>query len=161
MKKLFLYITIFFIISNCNLKQNIEHHGIHMLEKKNKKLKVNVNNRNDVFTILGPPSVESSFDTDVMFYIERKILTQGLYKMGKRKILENNVLIIQIDNRGMLVKKEFINLNQMNDLEITKKITEIDYQKTSFIYDFLSSMRQKVNDPLGQRAKKRKEISQR
>ena len=154
MKKLFLYITIFFIISNCNLKQNIEHHGIHMLEKKNKKLKVNVNNRNDVFTVLGPPSVESSFDTDVMFYIERKILTQGLYKMGKRKILENNVLIIQIDNRGMLVKKEFINLNQMNDLEITKKITEIDYQKTSFIYDFLSSMRQKVNDPLGKKTRK-------
>ena len=154
MKKLFLYITIFLIISNCNLKQNIEHHGIHMLEKKNKKLKVNVNNRNDVFTVLGPPSVESSFDTDVMFYIERKILTQGLYKMGKRKILENNVLIIQIDNRGMLVKKEFINLNQMNDLEITKKITEIDYQKTSFIYDFLSSMRQKVNDPLGKKTKK-------
>ena len=154
MKKLFLYITIFFIISNCNLKQNIEHHGIHMLEKKNKKLKVNVNNRNDVFTVLGPPSVESSFDTDVMFYIERKILTQGLYKMGKRKILENNVLIIQIDNRGMLVKKEFINLNQMNDLEITKKITEIDYQKTTFIYDFLSSMRQKVNDPLGKKTRK-------
>ena len=74
--------------------------------------------------------------------------------MGKRKILENNVLIIQIDNRGMLVKKEFINLNQMNDLEITKKITEIDYQKTSFIYDFLSSMRQKVNDPLGKKTRK-------
>ena len=154
MKKLFLYITIFFIISNCNLKQNIEHHGIHMLEKKNEKLKVNVNNRNDVYSILGPPSVESTFDTDVMFYIERKILTQGLYKMGKRKILENNVLIIQIDNRGMLVKKEFINLKQMNDLEITKKITEIDYQKTSFIYDFLSSMRQKVNDPLGKKTRK-------
>ena len=125
-----------------------------MLEKKNEKLKVNVNNRNDVYSILGPPSVESTFDTDVMFYIERKILTQGLYKMGKRKILENNVLIIQIDNRGMLVKKEFINLKQMNDLEITKKITEIDYQKTSFIYDFLSSMRQKVNDPLGKKTRK-------
>ena len=154
MKKLFLYITIFFIISNCNLKQNIEHHGIHMLEKKNKKLKVNVNNRNDVFTILGPPSVESSFDTDVMFYIERKILTEGLYKLGKRKILENNVLIVQIDNRGILIKKDFINLNQMNDIEISKKITEIDYQKTSFIYDFLSSMRQKVNDPLGKKTRK-------
>ena len=54
----------------------------------------------------------------------------------------------------MLVKKEFIDLNQMNDLEIAQKITEIDYQKTSFIYDFLSSMRQKVNDPLGKRTRK-------
>ena len=154
MNKILTYISIFFIVTNCNLKPNIEHHGIHMLEKKNQKLKLNETNRNDIIKILGSPSVESTFDNDVMFYIERKILTQGLYKMGKRKILENNVLIIQIDNRGMLVKKEFINLNQMNDLEITKKITEIDYQKTSFIYDFLSSMRQKVNDPLGKKTRK-------
>ena len=33
--------------------------------------------------------------------------------------------------------------------------------KNRFIYDFMSSMRQKVNDPLGQRAKKRKEANQR
>ena len=155
MRKLLLFISIFFIITNCNLKQNVEHHGVHMLEKKNAKLRINQNNKNDVFKLLGPPSVESSFDNDVMFYIERKILTEGLYKLGKRRNLENNVLIIQIDNRGILVKKEFINLNQMNDLEITKKITEIDYQKTSFIYDFLSSMRQKVNDPLGKRTRKK------
>ena len=102
---------------------------------------------------LGPPSVKSSFDEDLYFYIERKIHTQGLYKLGKRKILKNNVLIIKFDNRGLLVKKEFIDLNQMNDLEIAQKITEIDYQKTSFIYDFLSSMRQKVNDPLGKRTR--------
>ncbi len=154
MKQILLLISIFVVITNCNLKQNIEHHGVHMLEKKNKKLRINKNNRNDVFKILGPPSVESTFDTDVMFYIERKILTEGLYKLGKRKILENNVLIVQIDNRGILIKKDFINLNQMNDIEISKKITEIDYQKTSFIYDFLSSMRQKVNDPLGKKTRK-------
>ena len=63
-------------------------------------------------------------------------------------------MIVQIDNRGILIKKDFINLNQMNDIEISKKITEIDYQKTSFIYDFLSSMRQKVNDPLGKKTRK-------
>ena len=125
-----------------------------MLEAKNKKIRINENNKNDVIKLLGPPSVESTFDEDLMFYIERKILTQGLYKLGKRKILTNNVLIVKIDNRGILVKKEFIDLSKMNDLEITKKITEIDYQKTSFIYDFLSSMRQKVNDPLGKKTRK-------
>ena len=158
MKKFLLFIPIFLIITNCNLKQNIEHHGVHLLEKKNEKLRINENNKNDVFKLLGPPSVQSSFDNDLMFYIERKISTEGMYKLGKRKILKNNVLIVQIDNRGILVKKEFINLNQMNDIEISKKITEIDYQKSTFIYDFLSSMRQKVNDPLGVRAKKRKKI---
>ena len=154
MSKIILFISIFLLITNCNLKQNIEHHGVHMLKEKGKKLIINENNKNDVINSLGPPSVESSFDNDLMFYIERKILVKGLTRLGKRQILANNVLIVEVNNRGILIKKEFINLNQMNDLDISKKITEIDYQKTSFIYDFLSSMRQKVNDPLGKKTKK-------
>ena len=46
----------------------------------------------------------------------------------------------------------------MQDIEFVKNETEITYSKRSFVYDFLSSMRQKVNDPLGVRAKKRKRI---
>ena len=155
MKIILLFISTFLIISNCNLKQNIEHHGVHLLEKKNEELRINENNKNDILKLLGPPSVQSPFNNDLIFYIERKIRTEGLYKLGKRKILKNNVLIVQIDNRGILVKKEFINLNQMNDIEISKKITEIDYQNSTFIYDFLSSMRQKVNDPLGKKSRKK------
>ena len=126
-----------------------------LIKFENTQVDFNENNKNDVFKLLGPPSVQSSFDDDLMFYIERKISTEGLYKLGKRKILKNNVLIVQIDNRGILVKKEFINLNQMNDIEISKKITDIDYQNSTFIYDFLSSMRQKVNDPLGKKSRKK------
>ena len=154
MSKIILFISIFLLITNCNLKHNIEHHGVHMLEEKVKKLIINEDNKNDVIRVLGPPSVESNFDNDLMFFIERKILVRGLTSLGKRQILTNNVLIAEVDNRGILVKKEFIDLNQMNDLEISTRITEIDYQKTSFIYDFLSSMRQKVNDPLGKKSKK-------
>ena len=44
---------------------------------------------------------------------------------------------------------------------MVKTTTDQVFRKNSFIYDFMSSMRQKLNDPLGQRAKKRKEISQR
>ena len=53
-----------------------------------------------------------------------------------------------------LVKKDFYDLNQMNDIKFSKKVTSVDYTKDSFIYDFLSSMRQKINDPLGVRRKK-------
>jgi len=154
MSKIILFISIFLLITNCNLKQNVEHHGVHMLEEKVKKLTINEDNKNDVIRVLGPPSVESNFDNDLMFFIERKILVKGLTRLGKRQILTNNVLIAEVNNRGILVKKEFIDLNQMNDLDISKRITQIDYQKTSFIYDFLSSMRQKVNDPLGKKTRK-------
>ena len=46
----------------------------------------------------------------------------------------------------------------MKEIKFIKNETDITYSKRSFVYDFLSSMRQKVNDPLGVRAKKRKKI---
>ena len=76
------------------------------------------------------------------------------------KIFKNNVLVLEIDNYGVLKKKKFYNKDDMEKIKIVKTTTEVGL-KNSFIYDFMSSMRQKINDPLGQRAKKRKEISQR
>ena len=49
----------------------------------------------------------------------------------------------------------------MEDIKMVKSTTEVGFKRNSFIYNFMSSMRQKINDPLGERAKKRKEISQR
>ncbi len=119
--------------------------------KKNKLLLIGQSNKNDILEILGPPSAESSFDTDVLFFIERKITTKSLIKLGDRKIIVNNVLVVELDDKGLIVNKDFYDLNEMNDIKIIDKTTEVDYQRTSFIYDFLSSMRQKINDPLGKR----------
>ena len=116
-------------------------------------LKIGESNKNDVFEILGPPLLQSTFDNDVLIYIERKITTKSLFKLGDRKILVNNVLVIEIDQRGLLIDKDFYDLNSMNEIKLVKNITEVDYQKTSFVTDFLSSMRQKINDPLGKRKK--------
>ena len=49
----------------------------------------------------------------------------------------------------------------MKNIKIVEATTDTGFRKNSFIYEFMSSMRQKIDDPLGQRAKKRKEISQR
>tara|TARA_B100001057_G_scaffold241421_1_gene241755 strand:+ start:4110 stop:4574 length:465 start_codon:yes stop_codon:yes gene_type:complete len=154
MNKIILLISIFILITNCNVKKNIDHHGVHMLQKKNELLKISETNKNDIIKILGPASVESSFDNQLLFFIERKITTKSIFKLGQRKILVNNVLLLEIDDRGLLVHKEFYDLKKMRDIEFIKKTTEVNYQKTNFVYDFLSSMRQKVNDPLGKRKKK-------
>ena len=122
-----------------------------MLKKKSEQIIVSETNKNDIIKLLGPPSVTSTFDNDILFYIERKITTDKLIKLGKQFYLENNVLILEIDNRGILAKKDLINLNDMKELKLVSAETSVDYQKQSFIYDFLSSMRQKVNDPLGKR----------
>ena len=49
----------------------------------------------------------------------------------------------------------------MEEIKIAKETTGTINKNKSFLYDFMSSMRQKMNDPLGQRAKKRKEINRR
>ena len=157
-----LYIIIFsFIISNCSIKPVVKHHGVPFLDKKQANLIVNKSNKNDIKKILGIPSTTSKFDNDVWIYIERKQTQSSLMNLGKMKIFKNDVLVIELDNYGILKKKEFYNIEDMENIEIAEGTTGSTFQINSFIYDFMSSMRQKVNDPLGVRAKKRKEISQR
>ncbi len=139
----------------------MKHHGVPFLEKKNKLLIINETNKNDVLKILGKPSTISKFDNDVWIYIERKQTQSEFKNLGKMKIFKNDILVLELDSYGILSKKNFYNQNDMNEIEISKDSTSQSYAKNSFIYEFLSSMRQKINDPLGQRAKKREEISQR
>ena len=147
------FIIIFLCIANCSLNKAINHHGVNFLEKKQEKLILKTTNKNDIVKILGPPSTKSTFDNDVWIFIERKTTTKKLFKLARKKILVNNVLVLEIDRYGLLVKKEFYNMEKMNDLDFSKRKTETIYSKKSFVYDFMSSMRQKLNDPLGKRKK--------
>ncbi len=152
-----LYLMIFFIIANCKMTPIVDSHGAHYLEKKQNKLKVNLSNTNDVISLLGPPSTKSNFNNDLWIYIETK-KTRSKIKFGRKKVFINNVLLIEINNKGILAYKKLYKIDDMQDIEFVKNETQIAYSKRSFVYDFLSSMRQKVNDPLGVRAKKRKRI---
>ena len=66
-----------------------DHHGVFHLEKKEKKIIVQLSNTNDILNILGEPSTKSSFDKDVWIYIERKITNSHFF--GKRDLIVNNV----------------------------------------------------------------------
>ena len=149
------------VVTNCSFKKVVKHHGVPFLEKKQKQLIINNTTSNDVRKILGTPSTRSKFDNDVWIYIERKQTQSRLKNLGQMKIFKNNVLVLEIDNYGILKKKEFYNMDDMKKIKIAEETTEANFSRNSFIYEFMSSMRQKINDPLGVRAKKREEISQR
>ena len=153
MKNFTYLFIIFFIISNCSFNKVIKKHGVRNLEKKQIKLIINESNKNDIKKILGPPSSTSTFDNDLWIFIEREITHERLMKLGKEKLVKNNVLFLEINSNGILIKKNFFDINEMNEAEISSLSTEAKYSKKSFIYDFLSSMRQKINDPLGKRKK--------
>ena len=129
----------------------VKHHGVHFLEKKQTKLKILESNTNDTKNILGYPSTKNTFDNDIWIYIERKTTVSEFKSLGKKRLIVNNVLILEFDNRGLLVKKEFYDQNQMNDLKISKKNTGVVTKDKNFINSVLRNLKQKINDPLGKR----------
>ena len=153
MKNFFIFLIIALFFSACTLKKVTKHHGVHFLDKKQKKLTINKSNKNDILALLGAPSTKSNFNNDLWIYIERKNNNSSLFKFGKEKIFVNNVLVLEINSMGLLEKKEFLDINSMQKIKFTEKTTDSQYKKNTFVYDFLSSMRQKINDPLGKRKK--------
>ena len=149
--KIILILHIFFLILNCSFNKVIQNHGVHNLEKKQTKLKLNETNKNDIFSIIGPPSTKSTFDNDIYIYIERKTSSSKLTKLGKKKLLRNNVLVLEVDTKGILVSKKFYNIEDMKKMKFDETVTEINQSRKSFIYNFLYSVRQKIDDPLGKK----------
>ena len=161
MIKILYIIFLLLIVANCSLKKVVKHHGVASLDKKQMSLLINKSNKNDIKKILGNPSTISKFDNDIWIYIERKQTQSQLKNLGKMKIYKNDVLVLEIDDYGILKKKNFYDISDMEKIKVAENTTMTNMQKNSFIYNFMSSMRQKINDPLGQRAKKRKKINQR
>ena len=111
-------------------------------------------NKNDTKKILGPPSTKGTFDNDVWVYIERKTTVSDIRSLGRKKLLANNVLLLEFDNRGLLVKKSFYDKNQMNEIKLSKDTTKVLNKKDSFVRSVLTSLKYKINDPLGKRRAK-------
>ena len=149
MKIILIILTLF--LTNCKLNKIVNHHGIHNLELKSAELIVDQTNINDIKRILGPPSSKSYFDNDIIIYLERKTSNSKLLKLGKRKLLANNVLLLEIDNKGMLIKKDFLDKDDLNRLKISQKVTGIKTKKESFIKQALSNILNKMDDPLGKK----------
>ena len=141
------------MFTNCALKQVSSNHGTKFIDKKEKKLFLNSTNKNDIVKLLCPPSTKSTFDNDIWFYIERKNSKKSIFTFGSSKTVENNVLVLELDKKGILVKKDIYRLDEMKKIDFTEDQTSINYSKNSFVYDFLTSIRQKIDNPKNNRNK--------
>jgi outer membrane protein assembly factor BamE (lipoprotein component of BamABCDE complex) len=149
-----LFIIAFIFILSCSTNKVKNNHGVLSLNNKFNKIVVEKSNSNDILNLLGPPSTKSSFDNNIWIYIERKKTNQSIFKLGKQKIEKNNVLVLELDNRGILAKKKLYNLDDMNDYKFVKKATQKDFSQNSFVYGVLSSLRDKINAPVRKRKEK-------
>ena len=154
MNKLFILLTLLIFISNCSLRKVEKHHGVYNLKKKSDKLELFQTNTNDVIINFGIPSTKSLFDNDVWIYIERKFTTTKLSSLGKENLLVNNILVLEFNNKGMLVKKELLDIDKMNNLIISDVETSVVNRKDTFVNNFLTSLVKKIDDPLGKKKAK-------
>ena len=151
----YILILILFFTLSCSLNKVKNNHGVLSLENKISKIIINKSNTNDIINIFGPPSTKSTFDNNLWIYIERKKVNRSIFKLGNKKIVKNNVAILEIDNKGILKKKEIYDLNKMNKYKFSENTTQDSYKKNSYIYGVLTSLREKINAPA-----KRKKVSE-
>ena len=140
---IFLIIS-FFILNNCQFQEPSQNHGILFLENRSNKLVVKVSNKNDVLKVIGQPHSKSQNEEDQWIYIER-IFTKGEYhKLGQNVLKENNVLLLSFDKYGVLIDKQFLDINDNKKVSFSEKTTENKLSQKSFVQNFLSSIRAKM-----------------
>ena len=134
------------VASSCSLKPINNYHGVAFLEKKQKELSINISNKNDIIKILGAPSTKSVLEEDLWIYIENRKSKSSLLKLGKEILLTSNVLVLELDKKGMLKNKKFYNIDDQNELRFNNDETEMS-DKDSFVYGVISSLKQKIDSP--------------
>ena len=151
MIKKYILLILIFITSSCSLNKVIKHHGTHDLKVKSDKLIINEFNKNDVFKILGPAAYISDFNINTHVYIERKTTSSRLSKLGEKKLLLNDVLVIEYNDRGTLISKHLLNKKDMNDISFASEITTKKVFNRTQLQNILQGLKQKINDPLGKK----------
>ena len=146
MIKLLYIVFIILVATSCSIKPIDDYHGVAFLEKKQKKLLINKTNKNDIIKILGAPSTKSILEDDLWIYIENRKSKSSLLKLGKSVVVASNVLVLEINNKGLLKNKRLYNLNDQNKINFTKDETKMS-EKDSFVYGVISSLKQKIDSP--------------
>ena len=147
----YFYILLFITIINCSGNKISNYHGNKLLEAKYNEIQVNVTNKNDLLKQIGPPSSISDFNKNKWFYFERLKTNQSLFKLGAQKIKKNNILIVELNNNGILRDKKLLNLNNMNDLKYVKNITQKEFKNDQLLYNIFTTLREKINAPIRNR----------
>ena len=143
-KKITILLIIIVSLLSCQRNEVIKSHGISYLEKREKLITLNVSNKNDTVKVLGQPATKGMTDNNLWIYIERTRSRGKLLNLGRTYLKTNNVLVLEFDKYGILEKKEFLTKEQMNKHTFAKSITENELKKENFVYGFLSSIRQKM-----------------
>ena len=140
-------IFIFLLTLSCGNNKVVKSHGFFALEEKSNKIELLKSNKNDVIEIIGKPSTISLFNDNTWYFIQRETVNQSVFKLGKSKIIKNNILLVSFNDYGVVNFKKLYNIDDMNMIKIDKNETVKDFETRSKIGKVLKSLEQKINAP--------------
>ena len=144
----YIIISVFLLTLSCSVNKVKNNHGVLSLEKKFTLIQISKSNTNDIINLLGPPSTKSTFNNNIWIYIERKKTNRSIFMLGNQKTIKNNIIVLEINNKGVLEKKDIYDLDNMNKYEFSKNKTEKKFEKDSYIYGIRTSLKQKIDAPV-------------
>ena len=131
-------------LTECQRTELSKTHGIAYLDKREKLIIVNKSNKNDAIKVLGQPATKGMTDDNLWIYIERTTTRGKTLKLGGSELTKNNVLVLEFDKYGVLNNKTFYDKKNIKDIKFAKAITVNDIKRENFVYSFLASIRQKM-----------------
>ncbi len=70
--------------------------------------------------------------------------SNSIINLKTNKLLENNVLVIGFNNRGIVDSKKFFTKSDMKKMSYVEKKTQNPVSSQSFVTKFLQSVKQKM-----------------
>ena len=142
-----LIIILLLLTSSCSNNKVVKNHGLRALDIKSERIIISKTNKNDVIDLLGKPSSISLFDENLWLFIQSEKINQSIIKLGKAKIISNNVLEVKFNSRGIVEEKKLYQIKDMNDLQVVKDRTTSEYDNTSSLGKLFKSIEQKISSP--------------
>ena len=137
-------ILVSLFLTNCQLKEPLQNHGILFLKNRSDQLVINQSNQNDIINTIGHPHSKSITDENEWYYIERTLTKGEYFKLGQNVLKTNNILILKFDKYGVLKEKTFLDKDSKEEIIFSEEITENELSQRSFVEKFLRSIKTKM-----------------
>ena len=101
------------------------------------KIMLGTTTQDEVLTNFGSPSARSTFGSDSWYYITSR---KEAYAFLKPEIVEQEVVRIDFDERGIVSQVETFDKNQSKDFELAKRVTPTEGHALGFFEQILGNI---------------------
>ena len=139
-QKSFKILLLLIFLQNCSINESLIKHGVSNLDIKETSIKINLSNKNDISKILGEPPVKEYPNENTWLYMET-VKKRNIF--GSKQNIKSLFLLLEFDEKGLLLSKHLLNDKDMNELNFDESLTDSKAVQSSFSKKFFSSMRKR------------------